>query len=121
MLGELPNAPTEELCEGAGLIPRIFLSLFERIAELEGAKRAGREVSFALSCSLLEIYKEQLTDLMAPSQRLVLREDKHGEVVVEGLSGHPVNCGEWKLCCTCWYAGQAALRRIHLPALCHEL
>lgn len=65
MLGELPGADggsTGALPDGAGLIPRTFAHLFERMAALEGAtgKRPGREVDFTVSCSLLEIYKEQV-------------------------------------------------------------
>ena len=82
------------LAEEAGLIPRTFVHLFERIAEVEGARRAGREVTFTCSCSLLEIYLEQLSDLLASpggsAARVALREDRAGGVLLEGLTQHTV-------------------------------
>ena len=65
MLGDLPDCVGEAgeqlpLTEGCGLIPRTLTHLFARIAELEGARRAGRQVSFTCSASLLEIYQEQV-------------------------------------------------------------
>ena len=64
MLGELPAEGAGEgaqLPAAAGLIPRTFQHLFARMRELEGGQgRPGRSVSFSLSCSLLEIYKEQV-------------------------------------------------------------
>lgn len=42
----------------------------------------------------------QVTDLMATSARVTLREDKSEGVFIEGLSWHPVACGEahwWRL------------------------
>lgn len=60
MLGELPEEGVEELPGGAGLMPRIFAHLFERISEIDRACRAGREAAFTVSCSLLEVYQEQV-------------------------------------------------------------
>lgn len=66
MLGELADGGTVgsespgALPEGAGLIPRTFAHLFRRIRELEGERRQGREVTFAVAVALVEIYKEQV-------------------------------------------------------------
>ena len=44
---------------------------------------------------MLEIYQEQLTDLLAPAAtKLAVREDSQAGVFVEGLSQHVVESGE---------------------------
>lgn len=64
----------------AGLIPRVFSHLFERI-EQEQSKKVK------VSCMYLEIYNEQLTDLLNPSAGgLTLREDGRKEVQIEGAT-----------------------------------
>lgn len=63
MLGELPEpgqAALEQLPPAAGLIPRVLAHLFGQVARLQQEQRVGREVAFSVSCSLLEIYKEQV-------------------------------------------------------------
>eukprot|EP01052_Picozoa_sp_SAG31_P017657 SAG31_NODE_1218_length_9303_cov_4.349087_1_plen_869_part_10 len=63
---------------GAGMIPRVFQHLFERI-ESEQSK------TVKVSCMYLEIYNEQLTDLLNPSNgQLTLREDGRKEIQIEG-------------------------------------
>lgn len=62
MLGELPEAGQVALQDqppAAGLIPRILAHLFSQISQLQQEQRVGREVTFSVSCALLEIYKEQ--------------------------------------------------------------
>ena len=81
MLGELPGAGQEGLPEGAGLIPRAFEHLFSRIAQLEGAPRPGRQISFSVSVALLEIYTEQVRGGVAASTQ------------AGGQAGH---CGGWQ-------------------------
>ncbi|GFP94193.1 kinesin-like protein kin12b [Phtheirospermum japonicum] len=77
------NALLEE--EQQGLAPRVFRRLFERIAE-EQIKQADRQVVYMCRCSFLEIYNEQITDLLDPSQKnLQIREDVKTGVYVENL------------------------------------
>ncbi|KAL3635015.1 TRAFAC class myosin-kinesin ATPase superfamily [Castilleja foliolosa] len=77
------NAFLEE--EQQGLAPRVFRRLFERIAE-EQIKQADRQVVYMCRCSFLEIYNEQITDLLDPSQKnLQIREDVKTGVYVENL------------------------------------
>lgn len=66
MLGELPEAGQVALQDqppAAGLIPRILAHLFSQISQLQQEQRVGREVTFSVSCALLEIYKEQARGL----------------------------------------------------------
>jgi kinesin family protein 15 len=58
-------------------------------------QRAGREVKFICRCSMLEIYRENITDLLQPgAARLHLREDIKRGVYVEALAQEQVSCGE---------------------------
>ncbi|XP_075512067.1 kinesin-like protein KIN-12B [Primulina tabacum] len=78
------NALLEE--EQQGLAPRVFHWLFERIDE-EQVKQADRKLVFMCRCSFLEIYNEQITDLLDPSQKnLQIREDVNSGVYVENLT-----------------------------------
>ncbi|KAL1535673.1 TRAFAC class myosin-kinesin ATPase superfamily [Salvia divinorum] len=77
------NALLEE--DGQGLAPRVFHRLFERIDE-EQNKQADRNLVYMCRCSFLEIYNEQITDLLDPSQKnLQIREDSKTGVYVENL------------------------------------
>jgi kinesin family member 5 len=69
----------------AGVIPRSASHIFEYVA----ANRDGRVVT--LKCSFLEIYKEQVRDLLNPSgANLKVRETPSRGVWVDGLSEHYV-------------------------------
>ncbi|MCD7464902.1 Kinesin motor domain containing protein, expressed [Datura stramonium] len=69
-----------------GLTPRVFHRLFERIEE-EQVKHSDKQLVYQCRCSFLEIYNEQITDLLDPSQRnLQLREDVKTGVYVENLT-----------------------------------
>ncbi|GER32660.1 phragmoplast-associated kinesin-related protein [Striga asiatica] len=71
--------------EQQGLAPRVFRRLFERIAE-EQTRQADRQLVYMCRCSFLEIYNEQITDLLDPSQKnLQIREDVKTGVYVENL------------------------------------
>ncbi|KAI3470080.1 hypothetical protein Pfo_026743 [Paulownia fortunei] len=77
------NALLEE--DHQGLAPRVFHKLFERIDE-EQIKQADRQLVYMCRCSFLEIYNEQITDLLDPSQKnLQIREDVKTGVYVENL------------------------------------
>ncbi|KAJ9558986.1 hypothetical protein OSB04_013600 [Centaurea solstitialis] len=84
--------PTNTLLEGnsssdeQGLTTRVFARLFSRITE-EQDKHADKQLMYQCRCSFLEIYNEQITDLLNPSQRnLHLREDAKTGVYVENLT-----------------------------------
>ncbi|KAJ8437088.1 hypothetical protein Cgig2_016442 [Carnegiea gigantea] len=69
-----------------GLTPRVFERLFARINE-EQIKHADKELKYQCRCSFLEIYNEQITDLLDPRQKnLQIREDIKTGVYVENLT-----------------------------------
>ncbi|KAL4561069.1 hypothetical protein LXL04_033231 [Taraxacum kok-saghyz] len=82
------NALLEEnsSSDDQGLTPRVFERLFSRINE-EQDKHADKQLMYQCRCSFLEIYNEQITDLLNPSQKnLHLREDTKTGVYVENLT-----------------------------------
>ncbi|CAA7012978.1 unnamed protein product [Microthlaspi erraticum] len=82
------NGLLEEHLNGdqRGLTPRVFELLFARISE-EQVKHAERQLNYQCRCSFLEIYNEQITDLLDPSQKnLMIREDVKSGVYVENLT-----------------------------------
>ncbi|XP_024019749.1 kinesin-like protein KIN-12B [Morus notabilis] len=69
-----------------GLTPRVFERLFARINE-EQIKNADRQLKYQCHCSFLEIYNEQITDLLDPNQRnLQIREDVKSGIYVDNLT-----------------------------------
>ncbi|KAL3507190.1 hypothetical protein ACH5RR_032572 [Cinchona calisaya] len=69
-----------------GLTPRVFQRLFARISE-EQYKHADKQLMYQCRCSFLEIYNEQITDLLEPSQKnLLIREDVKTGVYVDNLT-----------------------------------
>ncbi|KAK8578487.1 hypothetical protein V6N13_100324 [Hibiscus sabdariffa] len=69
-----------------GLTPRVFERLFARINE-EQIKHADKQLKYQCQCSFLEIYNEQITDLLDPNQRnLQIREGVKSGVYVENLT-----------------------------------
>lgn len=77
----------------AGLIPRTLHALFEQLAE-DGAQ-------FAVQCSFVEIYNDELRDLNAldfgarsPKGGLRIYEDKESGVRIEGLEETPITSAE---------------------------
>lgn len=80
LLEENPSADQQ------GLTPRVFERLFARINE-EQVKHAGKHLKYQCRCSFLEIYNEQITDLLDPNQKsLQIREDVKSGVYVENLT-----------------------------------
>ncbi|KAI4311396.1 hypothetical protein MLD38_036298 [Melastoma candidum] len=83
--------PTQALLEDIflsqrGLAPRIVEHIFSRITE-EQNKHADKHLQYHCSCSVLEIYNEQITDLLDPRKRnLQIREDVNSGVYVENLT-----------------------------------
>ncbi|GAA0175608.1 microtubule binding motor protein [Lithospermum erythrorhizon] len=69
-----------------GLTPRVFQRLFKRIDE-EQTKQSDKQLVYRCRCSFLEIYNEQITDLLDPTQKaLQIREDVKAGVYVENLT-----------------------------------
>ncbi|XP_052060885.1 kinesin-like protein KIF15 [Mytilus californianus] len=82
MLGPCEDADNFQH-ELRGIIPRSFENLFNNVAS-EQEMNKGKE--FLLKCSFLEIYREDVFDLLEPSNRgLHLRENMKKGVFVEGL------------------------------------
>ncbi|XP_038875671.1 kinesin-like protein KIN-12C [Benincasa hispida] len=78
------------LNEDCGLTLRIFEHLFTRIGMEEKSKQDVK-LKYSCKCSFLEIYNEQITDLLEPSStNLQLREDLKKGVYVENLTEHSV-------------------------------
>ncbi|KAJ0092747.1 hypothetical protein Patl1_24784 [Pistacia atlantica] len=89
MMGEI-NEVEGKLSEDCGITPRIFEYLFSRIRTEEENRREER-LKFSCKCSFLEIYNEQITDLLEPSStNLQLREDLKKGVYVENLTEYNV-------------------------------
>ncbi|KAF9674332.1 hypothetical protein SADUNF_Sadunf10G0116300 [Salix dunnii] len=89
MMGEINQAECK-LSADCGITPRIFEYLFSRI-RMEEESRRDEKLRFSCKCSFLEIYNEQITDLLEPSStNLQLREDLNKGVYVENLTEYNV-------------------------------
>ncbi|KAK1358771.1 kinesin-like protein KIN-12D [Heracleum sosnowskyi] len=85
MLGDIDELGVKP-SPNRGMTPRIFEFLFARIRAEEESRRDER-LAYYCKCSFLEIYNEQITDLLDPSStNLQLREDTKTGVYVENLS-----------------------------------
>ncbi|XP_068655925.1 kinesin-like protein KIN-12D isoform X2 [Aristolochia californica] len=85
MLGEIEELEVRQNPD-RGMTPRIFEFLFARIKAEEESRRDER-LKYSCKCSFLEIYNEQITDLLEPlSTNLLLREDIRKGVYVENLT-----------------------------------
>nr|CAD7588485.1 unnamed protein product [Timema genevievae] len=75
-----------------GVIPRAIADIFSRVKEME-------DWNFKISVSFMELYQEQLFDLLAPTRCVVdLREDSKG-IVIPGLTEVPVKTAEDMTAC----------------------
>ncbi|KAK6913625.1 Kinesin motor domain [Dillenia turbinata] len=84
MMGEITGVEGK-LSEDCGITPRIFEYLFTRI-RVEEENRRDENLKYSCKCSFLEIYNEQITDLLEPSStNLQLREDLKKGIYVENL------------------------------------
>ncbi|PON43304.1 Kinesin-like protein [Parasponia andersonii] len=69
-----------------GIVPRIFQMLFSEI-DKEQNNSEGIQINFQCRCSFLEIYNEQIGDLLDPTQRnLEIRDDPKNGLYVENLT-----------------------------------
>ncbi|CAI9104395.1 OLC1v1003057C1 [Oldenlandia corymbosa var. corymbosa] len=85
MLGDIEDLEIKPSLN-RGMTPRIFEFLFARI-RAEEESRQDEKLRYHCKCSFLEIYNEQITDLLDPSStNLLLREDMKKGVYVENLS-----------------------------------
>lgn len=85
MLGDIDELEVKP-SPNRGMTPRIFEFLFARIRAEEESRR-DECLKYNCKCSFLEIYNEQVTDLLDPSSsNLLLREDIKKGVYVENLS-----------------------------------
>ncbi|KAL8205203.1 hypothetical protein R6Q57_008754 [Mikania cordata] len=89
MLGEINDLEIKP-SPNRGMTPRIFEFLFARIFAEEESRKDER-LKYMCKCSFLEIYNEQITDLLDPSStNLQLREDVKKGVYVENLTEYEV-------------------------------
>ncbi|MQM04403.1 hypothetical protein Taro_037205 [Colocasia esculenta] len=106
MMGEIWEMDSNP-CEDRGMTPRIFEYMFARIREVKSqwflllgtAEGYYNSLTSFTLCSYLEIYNEQITDLLDPSSTnlqasLHLREDLKKGVYVENLKEHDVKTVE---------------------------
>lgn len=85
MLGEINELDLKPSPQ-RGMTPRMFEFLFARIIA-EEESRMDERLTYNCKCSFLEIYNEQITDLLDPSStNLQLREDVKKGVYVENLT-----------------------------------
>ncbi|GLT57553.1 hypothetical protein SLA2020_305190 [Shorea laevis] len=69
-----------------GIVPRIFHMLFSEIAG-EKENPEGKQINYQCRCSFLEIYNEQIGDLLDPTQRnLEIKDDPKNGLYVENLT-----------------------------------
>ncbi|XWS11294.1 hypothetical protein CRYUN_Cryun38cG0071800 [Craigia yunnanensis] len=77
-----------------GIVPRIFQMLFSEI-QREQENPDGKQINFQCRCSFLEIYNEQIGDLLDPTQRnLEIKDDSKNGLYVENLTEEYVSSYE---------------------------
>ncbi|KAI3825826.1 hypothetical protein L1987_07489 [Smallanthus sonchifolius] len=90
-----PSAMLEDQSAGGiqGIVPRIFQMLFAEIQRQQD-QAEGKQINYQCRCSLLEIYNEQIGDLLDPTQRnLVIKDDaKHGFYVENLTEKYVTDC-----------------------------
>ncbi|CAI9785824.1 unnamed protein product [Fraxinus pennsylvanica] len=85
MLGDIEGG-TRRHSVNCGMTPRVFEYLFSRIQKEKEARREEK-LKFTCKCSFLEIYNEQILDLLDPSSvNLQIREDIKKGIYVENLN-----------------------------------
>ena len=87
--------------EEVGIVPRVFKFVFE---ELEARKRAAEYAEFKVKVAFLELYNEELHDLLDPAginkqtgksaKEISIREEKNGVISVRGLRDVDVSSAE---------------------------
>lgn len=78
--------------EEQGIIPRVITGMYDLLRE---AKEERPNVSYSVRCQFLEIYGEDIHDLLEPAGSTVtIREGQNGEVNVHGAKELAVNGAE---------------------------
>lgn len=78
--------------EEQGIIPRVITGMYDLLRE---AKEERPNVSYSVRCQFLEIYGEDIHDLLEPAGSTVtIREGQNGEVNVHGAKEMLVNGAE---------------------------
>lgn len=95
MLGDVARESDGSLSPDCGLVPRVFEALFAAIALREQMTARGSSASslrYSVKCSFLEIYNEEVTDLLNPAATgLQIRDgDLKRGIYVQGLSENEV-------------------------------
>lgn len=80
MLGDAAAATSSSDVECPGLITLAVEDVLRRVGESNGARR------YRLKLSCLEVYNEQVNDLLAPERTHLKLYEKAGGIVVHGLS-----------------------------------
>lgn len=81
---EGPSYTGNSIQEYKGLIPRVFEYLFATVAKNQ--QQQEPKLQYIIKCSYLEIYQENIIDLLDPvAENLRVREDLKRGVYVEGL------------------------------------
>ncbi|PPD93665.1 hypothetical protein GOBAR_DD09414 [Gossypium barbadense] len=91
-----PSAMVEDHSPAShqGIVPRIFQMLFSEI-QREQENSDGRQTNYQCRCSFLEIYNEQIGDLLDPTQRnLEIKDDPKNGLYVENLTEEYVSSYE---------------------------
>ncbi|KAI3797891.1 hypothetical protein L1987_33155 [Smallanthus sonchifolius] len=84
MLGDIDGGSRRHSVN-SGMTPRVFEYLFTRIQKDREARR-DEKIQYTCKCSFLEIYNEQILDLLDPSStNLQIREDTKKGVYVDNL------------------------------------
>ena len=89
-----------EISPQTGIIPRFMKDLFaaliaRREATASPENRGSVLTEFKLTSSFLEVYGEDVHDLLVPSRPSVpIREDANGGIVCTGLTEHPISTAE---------------------------
>uniref|UniRef100_A0A7N0V3Y0 Kinesin motor domain-containing protein n=1 Tax=Kalanchoe fedtschenkoi TaxID=63787 RepID=A0A7N0V3Y0_KALFE len=77
-----------------GIVPRLFQMLFSEIQKVQ-ERSEEKLMNYQCRCSFLEIYNEQIGDLLDPTQRnLQIRDDTKNGIYVENLSEEYVSSYE---------------------------
>ncbi|KAI3461227.1 hypothetical protein Pfo_017890 [Paulownia fortunei] len=85
MLGDIEGGARRHRVN-CGMTPRVFEFLFSRIQKDKDARREEK-LKFTCRCSFLEIYNEQILDLLDPSSvNLQIREDAKKGIYVENVT-----------------------------------
>ncbi|KAL0370246.1 UNVERIFIED_CONTAM: Kinesin-like protein KIN-12E [Sesamum angustifolium] len=85
MLGDIEGGARRHSVN-CGMTPRVFEYLFSRIQKEKDVRREEK-LKFTCRCSFLEIYNEQILDLLDPSSvNLQIREDSKKGIYVENVT-----------------------------------